>query len=296
MSSIQKFRTWLRRPNKSKLEQWIETLIVIVPIAFVIRTFVYGLYQVPTGSMETTMLVGERFFADKFTPIFQPITHGDIITFNDPNFDYSDNPLMNLFQRYVWGPSNWTKRVIGIPGDHIEGKMENGRPVIYRNGEKLDEPYINKYPLVATFKDGSRTSFSFKSFDPNYSFENQPYYKMNKYDVDLARKVLMRMGQEWIKEPGTPAYDSYNRNADEYNIHLGSNEYWALGDNRLGSYDSRFWGATGRPLDGKLIHGKIVLRLWSIDSGDSWWIWDLIKHPISFWKRVRWDRFFQIVR
>ena len=83
------------------------------------------------------MLVGERFFADKFTPLFGSIKHGDIISFNDPNFDYSDNYMIDLFQRYVWGPANWTKRVIGMPGDHIESKMEDGKPVTYRNGEKV---------------------------------------------------------------------------------------------------------------------------------------------------------------
>jgi hypothetical protein len=35
--------------------------------------------------------------------------------------------------------------------------------------------------------------------------------------------------------------------------------------------------------------------LWSIDSDESWWILDLLKNPIDFWKRVRWNRFFQRV-
>ena len=54
-----------------------------------------------------------------------------------------------------------------------------------------------------------------------------------------------------------------------------------MGDNRLGSGDSREWGV----LDGKLIHGRIVFRLWSIDSQESWWFVDLLKHPIDFWTR-----------
>ena len=46
-----------------------------------------------------------------------------LFALNDPTFAYSDNYWMELFQHYVWGPTNWTKRVIGVPGDHIEGKI-----------------------------------------------------------------------------------------------------------------------------------------------------------------------------
>ena len=82
-----------------KSMHWALQLIILVAIAFIIRTFLYGLYQVPTGSMETTILVGDRFLADKFTVLFKPIKRGEIIAFNDPTFNYSDNTFKNLFQR-----------------------------------------------------------------------------------------------------------------------------------------------------------------------------------------------------
>src|SRR5579871_3786143 len=109
----------------------IKELAGLLLIVFLIRTFGFGLYQVPTGSMETTMLVGERFFADKLSYNFRAPRRGEIISFNDPSFKYSTNPITKIFQRYVWGPSNWTKRVIGIPGDIIRGVIENGKPVVY---------------------------------------------------------------------------------------------------------------------------------------------------------------------
>ena len=80
---------WYKRPNKHWFADLYESLIVIIPVVFLIKTFIFGLYQVPTGSMETTMLVGERFLADKFTVWFMPIKRGDIISFNDPNYEYS---------------------------------------------------------------------------------------------------------------------------------------------------------------------------------------------------------------
>ena len=125
---------------------WCEILFWVVVI-FLIRTFCFGLYQVPTGSMETTMLVGERFFADKATYLFRKPQRGEIIAFNDPQFHYSTSSAMFLWQNYVWGPSNWTKRVIGIPGDIVRGVIEDDKPVIYLNHKKLDEPYLNKYPI-----------------------------------------------------------------------------------------------------------------------------------------------------
>src|SRR5947207_14960910 len=114
--------------HKTKKQQtWLESITefcFLLTIVFLIRTFGFGLYQVPTGSMETTMLVGERFFADKFTILFSKPKRGEIVSFNDPRFPYSKNSLIRLFQEYVgtWsGPINWTKRVIGTSGDIVKG-------------------------------------------------------------------------------------------------------------------------------------------------------------------------------
>ena len=49
------------------------------------------------------------------------------------------------------------------------------------------------------------------------------------------------------------------------------------------------------PVDGGLIHGRILFRIFSMDSDEDWMILDLIKHPIDFWTRFRWSRFLQWV-
>jgi hypothetical protein len=59
-----------------------------------------------------------------------------------------------------------------------------------------------------------------------------------------------------------------------------------MGDNRLGSKDSRFFG----PIKRNFIHARIIFLIWSLDSDESWWIIDLLKHPIDFWKRIRLGR------
>ncbi|MFA6065800.1 MAG: signal peptidase I [Candidatus Babeliaceae bacterium] len=285
---IKKVITWYKRPHKSTIEQYIEAFIIIVPLAFFIRTFFYGLYKVPTGSMETTMLVGEYFLADKFTVWFTPIKRGDIIAFNDPNYSYSDNKIINIWQRYVWGPSNWTKRVIGLPGERVKGVIEDGHPVIYINDIKLDEPYINKYPIIALWAvkpmldnlENARFD-TYKSYDPALPFDQQNFYRIDK---DM---IIDIPGFENVLSPGTPKSDG----GDVFEVTLGDHEYWAMGDNRLGSFDSRGWGA----LDGSQIHGKIIFRLFSLDSYQSWWIVDLLQHPLDFFKRIRFSRCLQRV-
>lgn len=290
MNNLRKHRDRLYAIPGFKLV--FELIFVILPIAFIIRTFGFGLYQVPTGSMEHTLLVGERFFADKLTYWFKKPEYGEIIAFNDPRYKYSSSTMQNLWQRYAsWNVSNWTKRVIGKPGDHIKGVIEDGKPVVYRNGEKLNEPYVNQYPIVAVWTSDPRLAsinntldYVHKTFDPKFAYNSpqQPFYRI---DPTLLKLVD---GEAEILTAQMP----YRDGIDMYDVKLGDNQYWVMGDNRKGSWDSRGWG----PLDGTLIHGKIIFRIWSIDSSESWWIFDLIRHPIEFWKRIRWSRCFQWVR
>lgn len=278
----------------------VELVFVILPIAFLIRTFGFGLYQVPTGSMETTLLVGERFFADKLSYWFRAPRRGEIIAFDEPRYAYSTNPIVNLWQRYAsWNVTNWTKRLIAVPGDQIKGVIEDGHPVVYlkkhdeNEYKKLDEStYKNKYPLILVWKYPQHQCFgikdleyatTLKSFDPSLPWDKQIYYK-----IDPSRIVLNSSGEALsILYPDTP----HRGGKDVFEVTLGVNQYWAMGDNRLGSSDSREWGI----LDGKLIHGKIIYRIWSMDSDESWWFIDLLKNPIQFWKKIRWNRCFQWV-
>lgn len=300
---IQKIRAWFNKPNKSTVHSWIEAAVVVLPIAFLLRTFGYGLYQVPSESMETTMLVGERFIADKFTVWFTPIKRGDIISFNDPLYRYSKNSFMNAWQRYVWGPSNWTKRVIGIPGDRVEGKIEDGKPVVYLNGVKLEESYVNTMPLIYVYKQVptvqdlylGNCEMSLRSCDPSKPYDQQPYYTFNP--ATIVDPKGQPEGKNLIWDAANKRAFSYpdvplDNGNDIFDVTLGDDEYWVMGDNRKGSYDSRGWGK----LPGKLIHGRIIFRILSIDSDESWMIIDLLKHPIDFWKKVRWNRSFEVIR
>lgn len=309
---------WKKKELSQNNTWWgqAKEFIFLLVVVFIIRTFIFGLYQVPTGSMEVTMLVGDRFFADKLTPYFRPLQRGDIIAFNDPTFTYAKNPIMYYFQMYVWGPSNWTKRVIGIPGDKLRGVVEDGKPVIYLNDKKLEEPYLNKWPIVAYWKippyeirsqRQAQEEMVFKSFDPALPFTSpqQPFYKM--YADQIFRDAQGSPIIEWPTNASknerleaqrldgvaaAPNQGNFWNCSDEFYVELGKDEYWCMGDNRRGSKDCRFLG----PIKRELIHGRIIWRLWSIDSDESFWVFDLVKNPIEFWSRVRWNRFFQSVK
>ena len=280
--------SWYKRPNKPWLLDMLASLILIIPVVFLIKTFVFGLYVVPTCCMETTMLVGERFFADKITPCFYAPKRGEIISFNNPHYKYSSNALVNLYQQYVsWNVINYTKRVIAIPGDHIAGKVEDGKPVVYINSQKLDEPYLNKYPIMARYKNGE---INYRSYDSDKSLQEQSFYSFKAAEIAQAK---LYYGEHFVLHSGVPALGDNAQIKDVYDVCLHDNEYWMMGDNRQGSWDSRSWGPLN--IAKAKFHGRIIFRISSIDTDESWWILDLMKHPIDFWTRVRWSRFFQVL-
>jgi signal peptidase I len=131
-----------------------EIAIVVVTalvISAVVRTFLLQAFWVPSGSMEETLMRGDRILVWK--PGVDP-GHGDVVVFKDPA-DWLADPVPVGGIRGALGemaafvgilPSttgdDLVKRVIGVGGDTIECCSPGGQ--IIRNGEPLDEPYI--YP------------------------------------------------------------------------------------------------------------------------------------------------------
>lgn len=263
---IKKFNDWLDEQN------WFLQTTIMLFIVFLVRSFVFGLYVTPTGSMEPTMLIGEGYFSIKH-PLMGKIKRGDIICFNDPLFEYSSNPFKKIYQKYVFGPESWTKRVIGIPGDNIKGRIENGETVIYLNDEKLDEKYINKYPLIQineiAYQLGLNFPFLTKRINPRRYrvFDNslpvtspeQPFYKIKENEiVYYGENPKILYPKKFYYEKGI--------NYEVFNVTLNDGEYWGMGDNRQGSFDSRGFGKIKK----EEIHGKILFSLFSFDTPNSW--------------------------
>lgn len=292
--------------------QWLEAIVVTAIAAFFLRTYVFGLYHVPTGSAEPTLLVGDRIFGNKFTYFLREPKHGDYIILDDPEFVYDSSPVQRLWQKYVGfpilgilkaGPMNWTKRVLAVPGDTIEGRMENGRTALYLNGKKLEEKYVNPHPLlylrkkVGFFDPHSGIGSLLPSFlhsydkpvrytyDESASYEEQPYYHMRAEEV--IRDA--RTGEPYLYPSGSPSRNAMGRNVDVFGpIRLPEDKYWVQGDSRLNSRDSRYWGF----LDRKFIQGRASCILFSLDSEEPFWLFALLKNPWHFFTRaIRWNRF-----
>ena len=107
-------KTWLKRMWK----EWGEPFVVAALIAIVIRSFFLGPYKIPTGSMRTTLLEGDRIFVDKITYRFRPPQRGEIVVFKYP----------------VDPKKDFVKRLIAFGGEEVE--IQDGG--VYINGKRID--------------------------------------------------------------------------------------------------------------------------------------------------------------
>jgi len=126
-------------PPEKKKESFSESVSGIAAVfvsGLFIITFIVQAFEIPSGSMENTLLVGDHVFVDRLTPMkkapltgpvmpYREIRRGDIIVFLHPK----------EHGMYV------VKRIIGVPGDRIH--LKDG--VVYRNGEPLNEPYLHAH-------------------------------------------------------------------------------------------------------------------------------------------------------
>lgn len=116
------------------LREYTEALIIALVLALFIRTFIVQAFKIPSESMLNTLLVGDHLLVNKFSyGVKLPFVDKIIIPVDDP--DYGDIIVF----KYPKNPSvDYIKRIIGKPGDTIEVRNKD----VYRNGEKLVEPYV----------------------------------------------------------------------------------------------------------------------------------------------------------
>lgn len=127
------------------LWEWVKSISVAILLFLVIRTFAVEAFKIPTGSMETTLLVGDFLLVNKavygaqvpFTgvrlPAIENPERGDIVVFEYPK-DQS---------------KNYVKRVVGLPGDRVA--MREGE--LYVNGEPRDETYVQHTQPASDYYD-----------------------------------------------------------------------------------------------------------------------------------------------
>jgi len=154
------------------------------------------------------------------------------------------------------------KRIIGVPGDHL--RLRDG--TVYRNGEKLDEPFTKHMAA----EERSLYANNFPSVPPEG-------YGVT-HDWAMAQPEFIQ-GGEIVVPPG---------------------HYFAMGDNRDNSYDSRFWGFVPQ----ENLIGRPMFIYWSFETPEDQYthtafterIGFLLHTVIHFFDQTRWSRTFKVVR
>jgi signal peptidase I len=168
-----------------KIIKEIISWIMVFVIAFGVATFVNKVIifkvQVPTGSMENTIMVGDRVVTLRLSYLFSDPQRGDIIVFPFPDNEKED----------------YIKRIMGLPGETIEGK--NG--LVYINGEALDEPYV-KETIDNDFGPYEIPEDSYFMMGDNRNWSEDSRYWQNKY---VARDKIK--GKAILKYPDFTWFD-----------------------------------------------------------------------------------------
>lgn len=134
-SNQAEFRPVQPEPVKRKglIREYAESIAIAVLLALVIRTYLVQAFKIPSGSMEDTLAIGDHLLVSKFiygTKI--PFVDKRVLTVRDPRqgdvivFEYPEDPSKDFI-----------KRVVGVPGDVVEGKDKK----VYVNGKHYENPH-----------------------------------------------------------------------------------------------------------------------------------------------------------
>jgi signal peptidase I len=242
------------KKRETKMEFTASMAVVLVVGLFII-TFNLQAFEIPSSSMENTLLIGDHLFVDRASLApqtswvdevipYQNVRRGDIVVFISPA-----EPGL-----YV------VKRIVGVPGDRI--RLREG--VVYLNGKPQSEPYVLHQGGYDPYRD------NFPSVPPGQ-----------------GRGVV----QEWAL-----TMNSYVQGGE---LVVPPGGYFAMGDNRDLSFDSRYWGFIPR----QNVVGRPMFIYWSFETPANQYQKTGLGERLAFIAKVivrfpfdtRWDRMFKLV-
>jgi signal peptidase I len=248
----------LPKPEKPKetTTEFIASVALVLVVGLFIITFNLQAFEIPSSSMENTLLIGDHVFVDRVTlapktrwtgPLipYRQVHRGDIVVFLSPA-----EPGL-----YV------VKRIIGVPGDRIH--LRDG--TVYRNGQALDESYVLRNPVnYNEYRD------NFPAVSPTLGTGVTPTWHL------LMPSFIQ--GGDLVVPPDS---------------------YFAMGDHRDVSYDSRYWGFIPR----ENIIGRPMFIYWSFETPADQYHKTSIPDRLAFVLRVvlhfptqtRWRRMLKLV-
>ncbi|MDO4878869.1 MAG: signal peptidase I [Neisseria sp.] len=234
--------------DDNHFRDYIGGFFPIILVIFVLRTFVAEPFQIPSSSMRPGLVKGDFILVNKFaygirTPVINnvlidtgKIERGDVVVFNYP----------------IEPQQNYIKRIVGIPGDTIEYRDK----VLTVNGKTPTDTAIGNYrypddqkPDTVREAEMFKTSLNNKEFDilkntgqPAVSLSTAAYFQsviMPEHGYDYAAS-------------GLAEHCRFDEDGNGFSCTVPQGRYFAMGDNRDNSADSRYWGF----VDDRYVVGK----------------------------------------
>ncbi len=241
----------MKSGNNSGILDLIKTVIYAFLIAIVVRTFGYEPFNIPSGSMKPTLLIGDYLFVSKFSygysqyslPFSLPLIEGRVF-FSEP-----ERGDVAVFKQPKDNKTDFIKRIVGLPGDKIQ--VIEG--ILHINGNPVERRQVDDFVIEGYAGSFNRTP-QFVEVLPN----------------GVEHAMLEESDNDWLD------------NTPEFSVPEG--HYFAMGDNRDRSNDSRVMNAVGF-IPRKNLVGRAEFLFFSID-GNVWEIW---KWP----QTLRLERIFQ---
>ncbi|MBI3368056.1 MAG: signal peptidase I [Burkholderiales bacterium] len=196
---------------------WTAGLFPVILIVFLLRSFLFEPFKIPSGSMIPTLLVGDLILVNKFHyGIRLPVLNLKLIANNDPQ-----RGDVMVFRYPVDPRIDYIKRVVGVPGDEIaylnQKLTVNGKP-------------IESTPLGEYYDEDSLRYWS--------KFREQLGAVGHDILVNPARQSV-----DYGSMTGSfPMHEACHYNAEGVVCKVPAGHYFMMGDNRDNSQDSRFWG------------------------------------------------------
>lgn len=212
------------KPHEPMLVDYARSFFPVILAVLLFRTFLVEPFRIPSGSMMPTLLVGDFVLVNKFAyGLRLPVTDTKIVNIGEPH-----RGDIAVFKYPPNPKEDYIKRIVGLPGDTISVRNEQ----VFVNGKPLPQTYLG--PITDTDAESLRTA------QAGGIERNERIGDVNHHIIVLP--PLMRDPRTegtWVVPQGY---------------------YWAMGDNRDNSSDSRFWG----PVPEKNLRGKAFLIWFSL--------------------------------
>ncbi|MAH83654.1 MAG: signal peptidase I [Magnetovibrio sp.] len=216
----------------------IRTVLIAVVLAMCVRTAAYEPFNIPSGSMRPTLLIGDYLFVSKLSygysrhslPLSLPLIFDRIF------FDEPERGDVAVFKLPTDNSTDYIKRIVGLPGDKIQ--MKNG--ILYINGTATKRKRAGEVVLYNQYTGRFQRTPRYQETLPN----GRKYYVLKETDV------------------------GFSNNTEVYTVPEG--HYFGMGDNRDRSKDSRYPDVGFIPRVNLV--GRAEVKFFSID-GSFWKIW-----------------------